>query len=77
MLEHNSCGAELTLPFPQRIRVPIKAMFLFDVNPLVLSRGAVDFCAGSVSPVKLLSSIARSIASNILTSAGTLSPIFK
>lgn len=55
----------------------MKAIFLFDVNPLVLSKGAVDFCAGSVSPVKLLSSIAKSIASNILISAGTLSPIFK
>lgn len=45
--------------------------------PFGLSTAAVLFLAGSVSPVKLLSSMVRSMASNNRKSAGTLSPTFK
>jgi len=51
-----------TLPLPHRTRVPMNAMFFLDVCPFVFNTGAVIFAAGSVSPVKLLSSIAKSIA---------------
>jgi len=40
----------------------MNAMFFLDVCPFVFNTGAVIFAAGSVSPVKLLSSIAKSIA---------------
>jgi hypothetical protein len=42
--------------------VPINAIFFLDVCPFVFNTGAVIFAAGSASPVKLLSSIAKSIA---------------
>lgn len=53
---------QFTLALPQRTRVPMNAMFFLDVCPFVFNTGAVIFAAGSVSPVKLLSSIAKSIA---------------
>jgi hypothetical protein len=40
----------------------MKAIFFLDVCPFDFRTGAVIFAAGSVSPVKLLSSIAKSIA---------------
>jgi hypothetical protein len=40
----------------------MNAIFFLDVCPFVFSTGAVIFAAGSVSPVKLLSSMAKSIA---------------
>jgi len=42
----------------------MNAMFFLEVCPFVFNTGAVIFVAGSVSPVKLLSSIAKSIAYN-------------
>ena len=51
-----------TLPLPHRTRVPMNPMFFLDVCPFVFNTGEVIFAAGSVSPVKLLSSIAKSIA---------------
>jgi len=42
----------------------MNAMFFLEVCPFVFNTGAVIFAAGSVSPVKLLSSIAKSIAYN-------------
>lgn len=57
--------------------MPINAMLVLEAcAPFGLETGAVLFLAGSVSPVKLLSSIVRSIASKSLKSAGTLSPTF-
>ena len=55
----------LTFPFPHRTRVPINAIFFLEVCPFDFKTGAVILAEGSVSPVKLLSSIAKSIAYNI------------
>lgn len=52
-------------------------MFVFEeCAPFGLITESVFFFAGSVSPVNELSSIVRSMASNNLISAGTLSPTF-
>jgi hypothetical protein len=51
-----------TLPLPHLTRVPINAILFLDVCPFVFNTGVVIFAAGSVSPVKLLSSIAKSTA---------------
>jgi hypothetical protein len=40
----------------------MNAIFFLGVCPFVFSTGVVIFAAGSVSPVKLLSSMAKSIA---------------
>jgi hypothetical protein len=40
----------------------MNAIFFLDVCPFAFSTGVVVFAAGSVSPVKLLSSMAKSIA---------------
>lgn len=53
----------------------MNAMFMLEAcAPLGLMTAAVFFLAGSVSPVKLLSSISKSMVSNRRRSAGTLSP---
>lgn len=54
-----------TLPRPQRTKVPIKAIFfLCEMPPLVFEGGttSIILLAGSVSPVKLDSSIFKSTA---------------
>ena len=54
-----------TLPWPQRTNVPMKAMFLLcEIPPLDLDEGIISvvLLAGSVSPVKLDSSIFKSTA---------------
>ena len=56
---------EPTLPRPQRTKVPIKAIFfLCEMPPLVFKGGttSIILLAGSVSPVKLDSSIFKSTA---------------
>ena len=63
---HLGCGRsdKLTFPLPHRTRVPIKATFFRSEILLVTFFGStsVDFITGSVSPVKLDSSIANSTA---------------
>lgn len=57
-----------TFPRPQRTNVPIKAMFfLCEIPPLALEGGITStiLLAGSVSPVKLDSSIFKSTACKI------------
>lgn len=57
--------SELTLPWPQRTNVPIKAIFLLcEMPPLAFEEGIISIVllAGSVSPVKLDSSIFKSTA---------------
>lgn len=67
-----------TLPFPHLINVPMNAIFVFEeCAPFGLITESMFFFAGSVSPVKELSSIVRSLASIKRISAGTLSPTFK
>lgn len=52
----------VTFATPHLTRVPMNAILCRLVMPLVFSRGFVTLVEGSVSPVKLLSSIAKSIA---------------
>lgn len=67
----------LTFPLPHLTRVPMKATLVEEEwAPFDLKTGAVFFVHGSVSPVKLLSSMVRSTDSKSRRSAGTLSPTF-
>ncbi len=53
---------ELTFPLPHLTSVPMKATFFTDPSSPAFITGSGIFREGSVSPVKLLSSIDKSIA---------------